>query len=88
MQGVIGDMMDDVNTGIAWVISRCAAYGGDPQRVFLVGQSCGAQLGTLALLTQVSLSCLPGIKTPELPVSQAAASLPQCVSLVGQSCGA
>ena len=52
-QGAIGDMMDDVNTGIAWVMSRCTAYGGDPARVYLVGQSCGAQLGTLALLTQV-----------------------------------
>lgn len=61
MQGTISDMLEDVNTGIAWVLHRCAAYGGDPSRVYLVGQSCGAQLGTLALITQASaLHSLPG----------------------------
>ena len=53
LQGTIADMLEDVNTGIAWVLERCAAYGGDPARVYLIGQSCGAQLGTLALITQV-----------------------------------
>lgn len=53
VQGTISDMLEDVNTGIAWVLARCHAYGGDPMRVYLIGQSCGAQLGTLALITQV-----------------------------------
>ena len=66
LQGTIGDMLEDVNTGIAWVLARCVAYGGDPERVYVVGQSCGAQLGTLALLTQVrtwacACSCSGGV---------------------------
>lgn len=50
------EMMEDVNTGIAWVLSRIRYYGGDPQRIHLVGQSCGAQLSMMCLLTQVSAS--------------------------------
>ena len=46
--------MEDVNAGIAWVLSRIRHYGGDPKRVYLVGQSCGAQLSMMTLLTQVS----------------------------------
>ena len=61
MQGTVGDMLEDVNTGIAWVLARCVAYGGDPERVYVVGQSCGAQLGTLALLTQVQSQICPSI---------------------------
>ena len=47
-------MLEDINTGIAWVTSRIQYYGGDPDNIFLVGQSCGAQLSSLALVTQVN----------------------------------
>ena len=56
-------MLEDVNTGIAWVLARCRSYGGDPDKVFVVGQSCGAQLGTLAFLTQVSSCRAGGVKS-------------------------
>lgn len=46
-------MMEDVNSGIAWVLSRIRHYGGDPERVYLVGQSCGAQLSMMCSVTQV-----------------------------------
>lgn len=46
-------MMEDVNAGIAWVLLRIRQYGGDPERVYLVGQSCGAQLSMMSLVTQV-----------------------------------
>lgn len=46
-------MMEDVNAGISWVLKRIRHYGGDPDRVYLVGQSCGAQLSTMCLVTQV-----------------------------------
>ncbi|KAK9798997.1 hypothetical protein WJX73_000658 [Symbiochloris irregularis] len=59
-QGTITDMLEDVNTGIAWVLSRCGSYGGDTSRVYLVGQSCGAQLGTLALITQAEQEAQEG----------------------------
>lgn len=49
-------MMEDVNAGIAWVLKRIRHYGGDPDRVYLVGQSCGAQLSMMCLVTQVCVS--------------------------------
>jgi len=56
VQGTALDMMEDVNTGIGWVLSRIRHYGGDPRRVYLVGQSCGAQLSMMCLVTQVLAS--------------------------------
>ncbi|KAK9918580.1 hypothetical protein WJX75_005121 [Coccomyxa subellipsoidea] len=51
-QGTVLDMLRDCNTGIRWVLHHAQQNGGDPSRVHLVGQSCGAQLATLALITQ------------------------------------
>jgi len=44
LQGTIVDMLEDVNTGIGWVLQKISNYGGDPEQVYLVGQSCGGQL--------------------------------------------
>ena len=55
LQGTIVDMLEDVNTGIGWVLQKISNYGGDPERVYLVGQSCGGQLCSLATLIQVHL---------------------------------
>ncbi|EIE18373.1 PRENYLCYSTEINE methylesterase [Coccomyxa subellipsoidea C-169] len=51
-QGTVLDMLRDCNTGIRWVLHHAQQHGGDPSRMHLVGQSCGAQLATLALITQ------------------------------------
>lgn len=51
-QGTILDMLEDVNGGIAWTLAHAEEHGGDPQRTYLVGQSCGAQLAALSLVTQ------------------------------------
>lgn len=53
-QGNALDMLEDVNTGIAWVLRKLERYGGDPERVWLVGQSAGGQLAMLALLNQAA----------------------------------
>lgn len=47
-------MLEDVNTGIAWVNRKIERYGGDPDNIFLVGQSAGGQLALLALLNQAA----------------------------------
>lgn len=53
-QGNALDMLEDVNTGIAWALRKLERYGGDPERVWLVGQSAGGQLAMLALLNQAA----------------------------------
>jgi prenylcysteine alpha-carboxyl methylesterase len=45
-------MLQDINTGITWVMANLSLYGGDPEEVFLVGQSAGGHLTSLALLAQ------------------------------------
>jgi acetyl esterase/lipase len=53
-QGSAADMLEDVNTGIAWVLRKAERHGGDPDATFLVGQSAGGQLAMLAALTQAA----------------------------------
>ncbi|KAF8072911.1 hypothetical protein HT031_000571 [Scenedesmus sp. PABB004] len=53
-QGSALDMLEDVNTGIAWVLRKIERRGGDPERVWLVGQSAGGQLAMRALLSQAA----------------------------------
>lgn len=43
----IDDIFRDVAKSIAWVHAHIAEHGGDPQRVFVMGHSSGAQLATL-----------------------------------------
>lgn len=50
-------MMRDCNTGIRWILNHTHFHGGDPSQVYLVGQSCGAQLAAITMITQV-MSCL------------------------------
>lgn len=54
VQGNLEDMLEDCNTGIAWVIRHIGSRGGDPSQIYMVGQSAGGQLGSLALIAQVS----------------------------------
>jgi prenylcysteine alpha-carboxyl methylesterase len=51
-QGTITDMVQDCNHGISWVLNNCHLYGGDPNSVYLVGQSAGVHLTLLALIAQ------------------------------------
>ena len=40
----IAEQVGDVTAAIAWVKSNIARYGGDPNRIFLMGHSAGAHL--------------------------------------------
>lgn len=51
-QGTVSDMIKDVSQGISFVCNNAVAFGGDPDRVYLIGQSAGAHLSTCALLGQ------------------------------------
>ncbi|KAL5581996.1 hypothetical protein UlMin_014438 [Ulmus minor] len=49
-QGTISDMVNDVSQGISFVFNNIADYGGDPNRIYLMGQSAGAHISACALL--------------------------------------
>ena len=51
-QGNLEDMLEDCNTGISWVMRHIGSRGGDPKRLYIVGQSAGGQLGALTLIAQ------------------------------------
>ncbi|KVI02629.1 Carboxylesterase, type B [Cynara cardunculus var. scolymus] len=51
-QGTISDMVEDVSRGISFVCNNIADYGGDPNRIYLMGQSAGAHISSCALLKQ------------------------------------
>lgn len=43
--------VEDVQTAVGWVHSHVLAYGGQPDRLFLMGHSAGAHLAALVALT-------------------------------------
>ncbi|GMH59240.1 hypothetical protein TrLO_g15043 [Triparma laevis f. longispina] len=47
-------MMFDVDMAIEWVFKNCGEFGGDPRNITLVGQSAGAHLGGMVLLTKAA----------------------------------
>uniref|UniRef100_A0A2N9J049 protein-S-isoprenylcysteine alpha-carbonyl methylesterase n=1 Tax=Fagus sylvatica TaxID=28930 RepID=A0A2N9J049_FAGSY len=51
-QGTISDMVKDASQGISFVCNHIAEYGGDPNRIYLMGQSAGAHISACALLDQ------------------------------------
>ncbi|KAL3631301.1 putative isoprenylcysteine alpha-carbonyl methylesterase icmel1 [Castilleja foliolosa] len=51
-QGTIGDMVKDASQGISFVCNNIAEYGGDPNRIYLMGQSAGSHIAACALLEQ------------------------------------
>ncbi|KAL5723500.1 putative isoprenylcysteine alpha-carbonyl methylesterase icmel1 [Ranunculus cassubicifolius] len=51
-QGTISDMVNDASQGISFVCNNIAEYGGDPNRIYLVGQSAGAHIAACALVHQ------------------------------------
>ncbi len=55
-QGNLEDMLEDCNTGISWVMRHISSRGGDPHRLYIVGQSAGGQLGALTLIAQARLA--------------------------------
>ncbi|CAI9096326.1 OLC1v1032431C1 [Oldenlandia corymbosa var. corymbosa] len=51
-QGTMGDMVKDASQGISFVCNKIAEYGGDPNRIYLMGQSAGAHIAACALVDQ------------------------------------
>ncbi|KAK6913466.1 hypothetical protein RJ641_023067 [Dillenia turbinata] len=51
-QGTISDMVRDASEGISFVCNHIAEYGGDPNKIYLMGQSAGAHISACALVEQ------------------------------------
>ena len=49
--GDIRVMADQVRRAIVWVYKNAASFGGDPNKIYLAGQSSGAHLAGVALVT-------------------------------------
>lgn len=70
--------VEDVARAAAWVRGHVAAYGGDPDALFLMGHSAGAQLATRVALdadAQAAAGLPPGAVCGAIPVSGAALDL-------------
>ena len=67
----MGEILQDANAAIAWVAREIAAYGGDPTRIVLGGDSAGGQIAALlaATSTQAELATHYGIQPAMLPGS-------------------
>lgn len=67
----MGDILHDANAALAWVTREIGAYGGDPTRIVLGGDSAGGQIAALlaATSTQAELADHYGIRTAILPGS-------------------
>ena len=50
--GDIRVMAEQVRRGIAWVHKNARSFGGNPDRLYIGGQSSGAHLGGVALVTE------------------------------------
>jgi arylformamidase len=54
VEGTNGDLLpmaDQVRRGVAWVYQNAKSFGGDPNRIYVSGQSSGAHLGGCVVTT-------------------------------------
>ncbi|PON40611.1 Carboxylesterase, type B [Parasponia andersonii] len=69
VKGTISDMVKDVSQGILFVFNNIADYGGDTNRVYLMGQSAGAHISACALL-ELAIQESQGGESAPLRVSE------------------
>ncbi|CAH9128855.1 unnamed protein product [Cuscuta epithymum] len=62
-QATIGDMVKDASQGISFVCNNASEYGGDPNRIYLMGQSAGAHISACALVEQAIQEAGEGLST-------------------------
>jgi arylformamidase len=57
--GDLAPLVEQVRRAIDWVYTHAASFGGDPERIYLVGHSSGGHLGGCVLTTDWSTRSLP-----------------------------
>jgi len=55
----VDGMVDDVDRSVQWTLEHIGHFGGDPNRVVLVGQSAGAHLGSCVVLIRCLMELDP-----------------------------
>mmetsp|Transcript_96719 Transcript_96719/g.273234 ORF Transcript_96719/g.273234 Transcript_96719/m.273234 type:complete len:447 (-) Transcript_96719:90-1430(-) len=50
----VDGMVEDCDAAVEWALRNCAAYGGDPKRLTLIGLSSGAHVGALLLASRAA----------------------------------
>ncbi|KAI3778871.1 hypothetical protein L2E82_08259 [Cichorium intybus] len=56
-KATISEMVKDASRGISFVCNNISEYGGDPNRIYLMGQSAGAHIAACALMEQAIIEC-------------------------------
>ncbi|KAL2904930.1 putative isoprenylcysteine alpha-carbonyl methylesterase ICMEL1 [Bienertia sinuspersici] len=51
-QGTMREMIEDASRGISFICKNIEEYGGDPSRIYLMGQSAGAHISACTLVEQ------------------------------------
>jgi len=69
-QGIIPDMIDDLDRALDWVMANVEDYQGDVDHIFLMGQSAGAHLGLLLLLKKAEKEVLVSEKALPKPETE------------------
>lgn len=54
-QGGISDMVHDVSTAVGFILNNIDQYGGDPDRIYIAGQSAGCHIASCALVEQARI---------------------------------
>jgi arylformamidase len=57
--GDLFPMVDQLRRATAWVYRNARSFGGDPNRLFLIGHSSGAHLGSCVVITEWEKQGLP-----------------------------
>jgi arylformamidase len=57
--GDLAPMVEQVRRAVAWTAQNAASFGGDPNRIYVVGHSSGAHLGACVLITDWDAFALP-----------------------------
>ncbi|KAI3778872.1 hypothetical protein L2E82_08260 [Cichorium intybus] len=56
-EATISEMVKDASRGISFVCNNISEYGGDRNRIYLMGQSAGAHIAACALMEQAVIEC-------------------------------
>ncbi|KAG0050165.1 hypothetical protein BGZ83_005057 [Gryganskiella cystojenkinii] len=64
--GLVRDMQEDIRMAVQWTHQNCRRYGGDPDRIYLMGHSAGAHLCALTIIHDCVKRAVTGANSKEV----------------------